>query len=197
MSFADALVENRIPPRVGDVRLRYDEGRLVGESLPSSVSQRLLPELCIMLAALCALSSIVLLVVAPSQYGVPVALGGGATAFMAAALKLEARLGRRRFVLHFATETLRLERLTWAPSATRMETIPFDDVTAVDALQRPGGTYFLRVTWKAPPLKPDSKEPREERTTVVVDQIRPGEAETMRRVWRMLHNAFGLKALAP
>lgn len=197
MSFADALVENRIPPRVGDVRLRYDEGRMVGESLPPTVSQRLLPELCILLAALCALSSIVLLAVVPTQYGGPVALGGGAMAFTAAALKLEARLGRRRFVLHFATETLRLERLTWAPSATRMETIPFDDVTAVDALERPGGHCFIRVTWKAAPLKKDSKAPREERTAVLVDQIHPREAETMRRVWRMLHNAFGLKALAP
>jgi hypothetical protein len=197
VSFADALVENRIPPRVGDVRLRYDEGRMVGQSLPPTVSQRLLPELCIMLAALCALSSMTLLAVVPSQYGVPVVLGVGATALMAAALKLEARLGRRRFVLHFATETLRLERLAWAPSATRMETIPFDDVTAVDALQRPSGHYFIRVTWKAAPPKPGSKEPREERTAVLVDQIHPGEVETMRRVWRMLHNAFGLKASAP
>jgi hypothetical protein len=197
VSFADALVENRIPPLVGDVRLRYDEGRMVGQSLPPTVGQRLLPELCIMLAALCALCSITLLVVVPAQYGVPVALGVAATALMGAALKLEARLGRRRFVLHFATETLRLERLTWAPSATRMETIPFDDVTAVDALQRPSGHYFIRVTWKAAVPKSGTKEQREERTAVLVDQIRPGEVETMRRVWRMLHNAFGLKALAP
>jgi hypothetical protein len=157
----------------------------------------MLPELCIMLAALCALCSITLLVVVPTQYGVPVVLGGVATALVAAALKLEARLGRRRFILHFATETLRLERLTWAPSATRMETIPFDDVTAVDALQRPSGHYFIRVTWKATAPKSGKQEQREERTAVLVDQIRPGEVETMRRVWRMLHNAFGLKASAP
>jgi hypothetical protein len=133
-----------------------------------------------------------LLVVTPHQYGIPVVLGLAATGFIAAALRLEARLGRRRFVLHFATETLRLERLTWAPSATRMETIPFDDVTAVDVLQRPSGDSFIRVTWKAGP-----KEQREERSAVLVDQIRPREAETLQRVWRMLHNAFGLKASAP
>jgi hypothetical protein len=192
VSFADALVENRIPPRVGDVRLRYDEGRMVGESLPPTVSQRLLPELCVVLAGACALGSMTLLAVAPSQYGVPVALGLAAAAFIGAALRIEARLGRRRFVLHFATETLRLERLTWAPSATRTEAIPFDDVTAVDALQRPSGLYFIRVTYKTGP-----KERREERTAILVDQIRPSEEETLRRVWRMLHNAFGLKASAP
>jgi len=192
VSFADSLVENRIPPRVGDVRLRYDEGRLLGETLPPTVGQRLLPELCVLLAAACALGSMALLVVAPSPYGVPVALGLAATAFVGAALRLEAHLGRRRFVLHFATETLRLERLTWAPSATRLETIPFDDVTAVEALEHPSGHYALRVTWKTGP-----KEQREERSAVLVDQIRPSEAETLQRVWRMLHNAFGLKASAP
>jgi hypothetical protein len=165
---------------------------MLGETFPPTVSQRLLPELCVLLAAACALGSMVLLMIAPSHYGVPVALGLAAAAFIGAALRLEARLGRRRFVLHFATETLRLERLTWAPSATRLETIPFDDVTAVDALQRPSGHYFIRVTWKAGP-----KEQREERTAVLVDQIRPSEEETLRRVWRMLHNAFGLKASAP
>jgi hypothetical protein len=30
-----------------------------------------------------------------------------------------------------------------------------------------------------------------------VDHVRPGESETLERVWRMLHNAFGLKASAP
>ncbi|KFE64673.1 hypothetical protein [Hyalangium minutum] len=170
---------------------------MVGQSLPPTVSQRLLPELCIMLAALCALCSLTLLVVAPSRYGGPVGLGLVATAFIGAALKLEARLGRRRFVLHFATETLRLERLTWAPSATRLETIPFDDVTAVDVFEHPPGRYFIRVTWKAVPKKGRPKEQREERTAVLVDQVRPSEVETMWRVRRMLHNAFGLKASAP
>ena len=70
-------------------------------------------------------------------------------------------------------------------------------MTAVDALQRPSGHYFIRVTWKAAPKNKGSQEPREERSAVLVDQIRPSEEETLRRVWRMLHNAFGLKASAP
>jgi hypothetical protein len=192
VSFADALVENRIPPRIGDVRLRYDEGRMLGESLPPSWERRMLPELCLLLAAACGVGSLALLVVAPSEYGVPAALGLAAAAFIGYALRLEARLGRRRFVLHFATETLRFERLTWAPSATRMELIPFDDVTAVEVVQRPSGHYAIVVTWMAGP-----EDKRQERRAALVEQVRPGEADTLQRVWRMLHNAFGLKASAP
>ncbi|MFL5345898.1 MAG: hypothetical protein ACJ8AT_14000 [Hyalangium sp.] len=192
MSFADALVENRIPPRLGDVLLRYDEGRLVGESLPPSWERRLLPELCLWLAAACGVGSLALLVLAPSHYGVPAALGLAAAALIGYALRLEARLGRRRFVLHFATETLRLDRLSWAPSATRTQAIPFDDVTAVEVVQRPSGHYAIIVTWKAGP-----ENKREERRAALVEQVRPSEAATLERVWRMLHNAFGLKASAP
>ncbi len=192
MSFADALVENRIPPRIGDVRLRYDEGRMLGESLPIPWERRLLPELCLLLAAVCGLGSLALLVLTPSQYGPPAALGVAAAAFIGYALRLEAALGRRRFVLHFSTETLRLERLSWAPSSTRTEAIPFDDVTAVEVVQRPSGHYAIIVAWKAGP-----EDKREERRAVLVEQVRPSEAATLERVWRMLHNAFGLKASEP
>ncbi|WP_224367252.1 hypothetical protein [Hyalangium versicolor] len=192
MSFADALVENRIPPRVGDVRLRYDEGRMVGESLPPALGQRLIPELCLLLAAACGVGSLALLILTPSHYGTPAVLALAAAALVGYALRQEAHLGRRRFVLHFATETLRLERLSWAPSATRTETISFNDVTAVQVIQRPSGHYAIIVTWQAGP-----PEHREERRAAVVEQVRPHEAETLHRVWRMLHNAFGLKASAP
>jgi hypothetical protein len=165
---------------------------MLGESLPPPVGQRLVPELCLLLAAACAVGSLSLLIVAPSRSGVPLALGVGAAALIGYALRLEAHLGRRRFVLHFATETLRLERLAWAPSATRTETVPFDDVTAVEVVQRPSGHYALLVSYKSGP-----KEPREVRRQVLVEQIRPSEAETLHRVWRMLHNAFGLKASEP
>lgn len=165
---------------------------MVGESLPPSWERRLFPELCLLLAALCGLGSIVLLVLTPSHYGVPAVLGLASAAFIGYALRLEARLGRRRFVLHFATETFRLDRLSWAPSATRTEAIPFDDVTAVEVVQRPSGHYAIIVTWKAGP-----EGQREERRAALVEQVRPSEADTLKRVWRMLHNAFGLKASEP
>lgn len=188
MSFADALEDNRIPQRVGDIRLRYDEGRLIGESLPPTAGQRLWPELCLTVAALCGLGSIALLVLVPGAYGAPALLGLATAAFVGYAFRLEAQQGRRRFVLHFHTETLRLERLTWAPRAVRLETIHFDEVTAVQVVQRPSGLYAIIVVWRSG---------KKEQRMALVEQARPSEGETLHRVWRMLHNAFGLKASAP
>jgi hypothetical protein len=188
VSFADALEENRIPQRVGDIRLRYDEGRLIGESVPPPVERRLLPELCLVLAALFGVGSIALLVFVPGTSLTPVLLGLASAAFVGFAFRIEAQLGRRRFVLHFHTETLRLERLTWAPRAVRTQAIHFDEVTAVQVVQRPTGHYAIVVVWRSG---------EEEQRAVLVEQARPSEGETLHRVWRMLHNAFGLKASVP
>jgi hypothetical protein len=161
---------------------------MVGESLPPPFGQRLWVELCLLLAAGCSVGSLSLLVLIPSHYGAPAGLGLAAAVLFGYALRLEARLGRRRFVLHFRTDTLRLERLAWAPRATRTWTLPFDDVTAVEVVQRPSGHSAIQVAWRAGP---------EERREVLVERVRPSEAEALRRVQRMLHNAFGLKASAP
>jgi hypothetical protein len=167
---------------------------MIGESLPPTFGQRLAHELCLLLGAACGVGSLALLVVAPGHYGAPAGLALAAAVLVGYAFRLEARLGRRRFVLHFATEVLRLERLSWAPSATRTEILSFDDVTAVQMVQRPSGHYAIVVTWKA---KVGPKEPPEERRATLVEQVRPSEEETLYRVWRMLHNAFGLKASEP
>jgi hypothetical protein len=188
VSFADALEDNRIPHRVGDIRLRYDEGRLIGESLPPPWERRLLPDLCLVLAFGCGVASIALLLFSPGDPLVPVALGLASAALVGGAFRLEALLGRRRFVLHFHTETLRLEHLSWAPRAVRQEAIRFDDVTAVQLVQRPSGLYAIVVVWR---------EGEQEKRAVLVERARPGEGETLHRVWRMLHNAFGLKPSAP
>jgi hypothetical protein len=190
VSFADALVENRIPPQLGDIHLRYDEGRLVGESRPTSWTWRLVPELCLVAAALCGVGSVGTLLSAPSHLAAPVAWGLLAAVLVGLGLRLEGRLARRRFALHFRTETLRLEHLTWAPGTTRTHVIPFDDVTSVEAVPRGPGRRALVVTWRAAPDQPS-------RQAVLVEHIRPGEEETLQRVWRMLRNAFGLKASAP
>jgi hypothetical protein len=190
VSFADALVENRIPPRLGDVHLRYDEGRLVGESRPTSWARRLLPELCLLGAALCGLGSVGTLLSAPSHLTPPVAWGLLAAALVGLGLRLEGRLARRRFALHFRTETLRVEHLTWAPGATRTHVVPFDDVTSVEVVPRGPGRRALVVEWREAPDQPP-------RQAVLVEHILPAEEETLRRVWRMLRNAFGLKASAP
>ena len=185
VSFEDALRENRVPPRLGDVRLFYDGGRLVGESLPPPWTLRLLPTLFVALAAGCTGVGLLLLVLdkgrTPGGAALLLLLAG---ALVGAALVTEARLRRRRFVLHFKTESLRLETLAWAPGAARTETFPFDDVRAVHIVQPPKGGYALVVEY-GPEAAP--------RRALLVRDVRPQESDTLYRVWRLLHNAFGLK----
>ncbi|RKG69223.1 hypothetical protein D7V80_09810 [Corallococcus sp. CA054B] len=185
VSFEDALRENRVPPRLGDVRLFYDGGRLVGESLPPAWTLRLLPTLLVVLAAVCTGVGFWLLVLdtarTPGAATLLLVLAGG---LVGGALMLEARLRRRRFVLHFKTESLRLETLAWAPGAARTEVFPFDDVRAVHIVQPPKGGYALVVEY-GPETAP--------RRALLVRDVRAKESDTLYRVWRLLHNAFGLK----
>lgn len=187
-SFVEALEENPAPRRLGDVRLRYEPGRLLGESQPPSFWRRQLPGACLVLAALCAAGAVVgVLLGGDGGIGsVPLALGMVAVALVGFALQLEGQLGRHRFVLHFPTERLRLERLRWAPGATRVEWVPFDEVSSVEVVERAPGRYALVVAWR-----PGGKE--ETRREVLVEHIGAREQEALLRVWRLLHNAFGLK----
>ena len=190
-SFRDALEENPAPRRLGDVRLRYEPGRLFGESYPPSYGQRQLPGLCLLLGAVCAAGAVTGVLLGGGGAGVPLVptlLCVLATALLGAALHLEGKLGRRRFVLHFRTERLRLDRLRWAPGATRTWWVHFDEVSAVEVEQRPGGRYALVVRWKD---GEDQDAPA--RSEVLVEHIGAGEQEGLLRVWRMLHNAFGLR----
>ncbi len=188
-SFADALEENPAPRRLGDVRLRYEPGRLLGESLPPSFLVRQLPGACLLLATMCAVGALVAVLWADGNGGLPPVtwvLGGLAVGLVGLALRLEGQLGRRRFVLHFPTERLRVEHLRWAPGATRVEWVPFDEVFAVEVLERAPKRYALLVAWR-------SGEKQEERRAVLVEHIGEGEEEALFRVWRLLHNAFGLR----
>ncbi|MCP3105426.1 hypothetical protein LZ198_41845 [Myxococcus sp. K15C18031901] len=185
-SFEDALLENRVPPLLGDVRLRYDGGRLVGESLPPPWEQRMLPGLCVGVGVGCAVGAVVM--VGFESGTLPAAalgLGVLAASLVGLALRLESRMARRRFVLHFRSETLRLEQLAWTPGATRARLIPFDAVRAVHLVERPGPRYALVVEY--------AQEKEETQRAVLVEAVRAAEGETLHRVWRMLSNAFGLR----
>ncbi|MCP3141178.1 hypothetical protein [Pyxidicoccus xibeiensis] len=187
-SFEDALQDNRVPGRLGDVRLRYDGGRLVGESLPPPWGPRMVPGLCVGVALGCAAGAAVLVGLeggtVPATATALVVVG----AFLVGmALWLESRLGRRRFVLHFRSESLRLERLAWAPGATRAELVPFNAVRAVHMVERPGPRYALVVEYAR------EEQAQALQRAVLVEGVRPSETQTLHRVWRMLSNAFGLR----
>jgi hypothetical protein len=58
----------------------------------------------------------------------------------------------------------------------------------VEVVSRPDGSYALRVEY-APELGSE-----ETRVEVLVNGAKPAEVETLRRVWRLLRNSFGLRA---
>lgn len=185
-SFENALQDNRVPRLLGDVRLRYDGGRLVGESLPPPWNRRLLPGLCVGVALGSTVGAAVLAGLEGGTLpAASLALAVAAAALVGLALWLESRLGRRRFVLHFRSESLRLERLAWTPGATRAALVPFDAVKAVHVVERPGPRYALVVEYALEGGVPYR--------AVLVEGVRPTEGETLHRVWRMLSNAFGLR----
>jgi hypothetical protein len=186
-SFEDALLDNRVPPLLGDVRLRFDGARLVGESRPPPWDRRLLPGLCVGVALGCTVGAAVLVGLEGGTLpAAAVALAVAAAVLVGLALRLESALGRRRFVLHFRSESLRVERLAWAPGATRAEVVPFDAVKAVHMVERPGPRYALVVEYV---LEEDAPP----RRALLVEGVRPSEGEALHRVWRMLSNAFGLR----
>lgn len=188
-SFSEALEDNPAPRQLGDVRLRYEPGRLLGESVPPTPGRRQLPEVLVLLGAVCAVGAVLGVLLSGGEGSLSLGawgLGLLAAALVGQALRLEGRLGRHRFVLHFPTERLRLEQLRWAPGSTRAHWVHFDEVTAVEVVQRPGGSYALVVRWRV------GEEP-EPRSEVLVEHIGANEQEALVRVWRLLHNAFGLR----
>ena len=66
--------------------------------------------------------------------------------------------------------------------------VHFDGVREVEVVTRPGGRFALRVEYLPAPDATDT------RTEVLVDNVPPAEVETLRRVWRLLRNSFGLRA---
>lgn len=180
MSFEDALQSQLPPERIGEVRLRFDENILIGARPPA---RRLWPEAAGVLALGAGITAVVLLIQGGSL------LAAGALALLSAALtgvSIVARgrlLGPTRFILNFATESLRLDG-TDRLGRTVSEVVPFDsvrDLTVVPTAPRHFG-LLLEYTDAAQAL----------RRVYLVQQSPAAEVEALRRAWRILRHAFGL-----
>ncbi len=174
--FADALAQNPVPSRLGDVRLRYEPSMLIGETAKPRRSLR--PSL-----AWVAGIALLLFAVAALAQGndgpalVLISLGGAA---IAAAVRLERHEKRqRRFVVNFATLTLRLDFTTPVAGLPRTLLVPFDQVKAVELLEP--GVLVVEFLHGERRLQ-----------EALVAFLTEDEAESAQRLHRVLRGAFGL-----
>ena len=186
MSFERALQENPPPAgQVGDIHLRYEPPVLIGETARP-------PERALRwgqwLLGGGALFGLVCLAVLMTDGPVPVAMALAAVscALCAAGLRLDGRAkARRRFLLHFGNETLRVD----SPSASARvltRTVPFDDVTDLYVLVDPDGTASLLVEARFKAEAPPS-------ASLLVDGVPRAQHESLQRLWATLRSAFGLR----
>jgi len=166
---------------VGDVLLTSEPGRLVLTTARSTGVRSLGPSLMQALAIGAALLAASL--VLDEHLLAALLLVGVGLVLLVTASRLDVREGRRRVVLHFASELLRLELLPRSGRPIHHD-IPFDDVLSIDLVEEAERGFGIRIWWKGP------KDA--EHTELLVRRAQPEEGAALHRVWRMLRNAVGL-----
>jgi len=185
--FADALVDNPAPRRLGDLRFSYEPGRLMGVSdAPPLLTRAAAPAL----AAVSAGTALGCAWALAHAGGAALPLAGLSAAAGALAFWLDGRALRRRFVLHFATEQLRLEWLGRSHRHGSSVMVPFDDVLDVEAVTHASGELSLFVVYAL-------EEGRIAERALLATRIPASQGDELHRIWRMLQNAFGLRPPAP
>lgn len=184
VSFADAL-QSQVPPgRVGEVRLRFEESLLIGER---AARPGLWPEALGVLALGSGLGTLTLLTVDGSLL-LACGLAVLSAAFTGTAISTRGRLrSPERFVLNFATESLRLDAPSRAGKAT-CEVVPFDSV--VDLRVVPTGRHGFGLALDYAGADGGT------RATLLVKHSGADEIDDLRRLWRVLRHAFGLRPSA-
>ncbi|MFL5319733.1 MAG: hypothetical protein ACJ790_08750 [Myxococcaceae bacterium] len=170
--------------RVGPLRLRYEPSLLIGEPALRDPREPIALGLRILALALGigALASLVL--GSGGSFPLTTLVTGllAVAAFMGSAF-LERRVLSRRFILNFGTESLRIDDLPTPLKRPRTRTLHFDLIASVDVVAD-GPGYVIAVT-----LKPDAGRPSLE---VLTSRVPAEHIEELRRLWRVLRDAFGL-----
>ncbi len=187
MSFERALRENPPPAgQIGDVLLRYDPPVLIGET--GRPPERALRTGQVLLGA-GALFGLLCLgtLVAEGAMALSLALAAACSALLWAGLRADGGVmrGRRRFILHFGTETLRLD-LPSSGARAFTRTLSFDDVADLYVLEAPDGTCALVVEARFSPGRPPT-------ACVLVDGVTEVGRADLQRLWVTLRAAFGIR----
>ncbi len=96
---------------------------------------------------------------------------------------------RRRFVLHFGNEALRVDAPGGLRRPGRSWSAHFDDIADVYVLAHADGSHALVVE-----LRPGQAPTQPE---VLVDRVQDDELDELRRLWSLLRAAFGLTRPGP
>lgn len=178
MEFEEALLGHPLPRRVGDVSFRFEDNLLIGEGDRDRRADAVGQILWVggIAAGLGCLVTLVGGALSPAVvFGV-----AAAGCVVAAGFADQRARTRRRFVLNFEDETLRVDR--WARLRPRTDRVPFDAVRAVELRPGPaGGALWVSL---------QHQEMNEE--VLFVRAIRGGDQDTAQRLRRILRGAFGL-----
>ena len=187
MKFSETLEASPIPA-AWECAARYEPSLLIGEARRP---RRMLPSLALGVGLGCAAGCVLaLLLPARAAPVLPLALTLGVSAALLMALGA-VQEARQRAVR--ASSQLRHREPAAGAALARERPAPhrsvphFDGVREVEVVTRRGGRSALRVEYLPAPDATDT------RTEAPVDNV-PAEVETLRRVWRLLHNSFGLRA---
>lgn len=184
--FEEALAQNPAPARLGDVRLRYETSLLIGEADPTVRGPLFTAVLSVGSAfGMSALGALVL--DAPDVVAGLLALATGGSFFAAVQLDQRARR-QRRFVLNFATTSLRLDFSTPIANQPRTIVTHFDGVRDCALVTQGDGQIAITADFVT------SASSQQVLREVLVANIPLADEETAVRLHRMLSAAFGLGA---
>ena len=182
--FENALADNPAPRRLGDIVLRYESSMLIGETPRARRSAKPTVAWAMGLSALVATLGTF---VARAPIGLTALLLCLGALGLAVATRLEILERRsRRFVMNFATTSLRLDFVTPFVGHPKTLVVPFDAVRAVGLSGQADGAWCLTVDFE-----PSQRSPGLFRE-VLAAFILPDELEQAHRLRRVLEGAFGL-----
>lgn len=182
--FADALADNPAPTRLGDIALRYEPSMLIGETPKGS--QSLWPTVVWVGAVSCLVIALGLLLVGAPLVAIGVMAGLGALGMLAHTWLERVDRRQRRFVVNFATNSLRLDFVTPFAGRPRTLVVPFDAVKAVALLDQGPGLSVLTVDFVPPTGRAELLR------EVLAAFIPQAQREDAERLERVLSGAFGL-----
>jgi hypothetical protein len=185
--FQEALHHNPAPKRIGTLRLRYEESMLLGQTVRPLSPLDWLPEALMAVGFGLGLIALISLLIPRTGNAWPVSLGVLAALAVLAAVRLDSvRATPLRFVLNFTNDTLRIDAAGRGRFRRQTIVVPFDNVTDVEVSQLEDGRFGIVLHCQAGSEAPHA--------FVLTRGVSPDNVDELRKFWRFLRSALGLKS---